>query len=220
MAKVIAINEWREMILARLDIVTALERYAGVTITTQRKKFNIRCPFHDDRNPSFGVDTTRNRWTCFSGCGRGNVIDLVMKLKDMTYTQAVLFLVDELGLRSKKVYKTALKEVKKRIQLRELEKLYRQSFLQVYDTGVEIVHAMRSMLRGMKSVEDLDRIGHLYHEIVKIEHLLDVMELSRDDNEQFDAFFDLKQKSPFWLDQLSSGLGVTEGTEDTAKEVL
>lgn len=214
MAKVIAINEWREMILSRLDIVTALERYAGVTITSQRKKFNIRCPFHDDRDPSFGVDTTRNKWACFAGCGRGNVIDLVMRLRGMTYTQAVLFLVDELGLRKK--YKAARKEVKQRIQSREHERLYRQAFLQAYDTGVEIVHAMRSILKASQSMEDIEKVGHLYHNIVLIEHLLDVMEFSRDENERFDAFFDLQQKTPLWLEQVSDFLRVGR----TVKEVL
>ena len=36
-----------------------------------------RCPFHSDRSPSFSVDTDRQKWHCFAGCGHGDVIDLV-----------------------------------------------------------------------------------------------------------------------------------------------
>lgn len=46
------------------------------------------CPFHDDRNPSLGVDVERGRWKC-CGCGaNGTAIDLVMRLRGLTFTQA------------------------------------------------------------------------------------------------------------------------------------
>ena len=34
-----------------------------------------RCPFHDDTHDSFGVNTHKNYWSCFAGCGGGSVID-------------------------------------------------------------------------------------------------------------------------------------------------
>ena len=34
-----------------------------------------RCPFHPDRSPSFSVDTERQKWHCFAGCGHGDVVD-------------------------------------------------------------------------------------------------------------------------------------------------
>ena len=37
------------------------------------------CPFHDDHNPSFGVNNEGNYWNCFAGCGGGSVIDFWMK---------------------------------------------------------------------------------------------------------------------------------------------
>jgi hypothetical protein len=33
------------------------------------------CPFHDDHNPSFGVNEEGNFWHCFAGCGGGSVVD-------------------------------------------------------------------------------------------------------------------------------------------------
>ncbi|MEK0086235.1 hypothetical protein, partial [Benzoatithermus flavus] len=77
-------------------------------------------------------------------------------------------------------------------------------------------HAMRSILKASQSMEDIEKVGHLYHNIVLIEHLLDVMEFSMDENERFDAFSDLKQKTPLWLEQVSDFLRVGR----TVKEVL
>lgn len=36
---------------------------------------NIRCPFHDDATPSFGVDLSRGFWKCHAGCGGGMILD-------------------------------------------------------------------------------------------------------------------------------------------------
>jgi hypothetical protein len=50
------------------------------------------CPFHKERTGSFTIYTKNNRWTCFAGCGSGDSIDLVMKLKNLSFIQAVKFL--------------------------------------------------------------------------------------------------------------------------------
>jgi DNA primase len=47
-----------------------------------------RCPFHNDRNPSFSVDPGRGWWRCF-GCGEsGDAAALVMRLRGMTFPEA------------------------------------------------------------------------------------------------------------------------------------
>ena len=52
------------------------------------------CPFHDDHNPSFGVNDEENYWHCFAGCGGGSVIDFWMKWRGCEFTKAVKELVD------------------------------------------------------------------------------------------------------------------------------
>ena len=47
------------------------------------------CPFHRDANPSFCVEPGRARWKCF-GCGEsGDAIELVMRLRGMTFGEAL-----------------------------------------------------------------------------------------------------------------------------------
>lgn len=44
-----------------------------------------RCPFHDDKTPSFTVKD--GRWSCWAGCGKGDVVDLLAKFEDKTIAQ-------------------------------------------------------------------------------------------------------------------------------------
>jgi hypothetical protein len=51
-----------------------------------------RCPFHEDRNPSFAIRTGERTWHCF-GCGeRGDAISLVMRIKGFTFPEARAYL--------------------------------------------------------------------------------------------------------------------------------
>lgn len=52
------------------------------------------CPFHEDRRPSFSVDSTSGRWRCWSGCGHGDAADLVMRREGMNFPQAVELLAE------------------------------------------------------------------------------------------------------------------------------
>ncbi|GAF81305.1 unnamed protein product [marine sediment metagenome] len=47
------------------------------------------CPFHDDHNPSFGVNTEGNYWNCWAGCGGGSVVDFWMRWRGCDFTTAI-----------------------------------------------------------------------------------------------------------------------------------
>ncbi|GII98127.1 DNA primase [Sediminihabitans luteus] len=56
------------------------------------------CPFHDERSPSFHVRPQVGRWHCF-GCGEGgDVISFVQKIDGLTFTDAVEYLADKVGV--------------------------------------------------------------------------------------------------------------------------
>ncbi len=56
------------------------------------------CPFHDERTPSFHVRPGVGRWHCF-GCGEGgDVISFVQKVDGLTFTDAVEYLADRVGI--------------------------------------------------------------------------------------------------------------------------
>lgn len=63
-----------ERLKTSISVYEFVSRY--VALTPQGRGF---CPFHDDRQMSFGVQTHENFWHCFAGCGGGSIIDFWMK---------------------------------------------------------------------------------------------------------------------------------------------
>ena len=56
------------------------------------------CPFHDERSPSFTVRPSVGRWHCF-GCGEGgDVIEFVMRMDGLPFTEAVEYLAERAGV--------------------------------------------------------------------------------------------------------------------------
>jgi len=51
-----------------------------------------RCPFHDEKDGSFFVNTKYNRWHCYGCDRRGNSIDFLMELKGLSFVEAVRML--------------------------------------------------------------------------------------------------------------------------------
>ncbi len=56
------------------------------------------CPFHQEKTPSFTVDSTRNHYHCF-GCGEGgDAIDFLRKQETLTFIEAVERLAQRAGI--------------------------------------------------------------------------------------------------------------------------
>lgn len=87
-----------ERIKQAISVKDFVSRY--VELDGQNSGF---CPFHDDEHTSFGVNETRNYWSCFAGCGGGTVIDFWMKWRevrgqDASFTATLKDLAEILGL--------------------------------------------------------------------------------------------------------------------------
>lgn len=59
----------------------AWEHYGGTLLTHREGRNKARCPLHDDANASASVNISEQKWTCFAGCGYGDIYELV-KLAD------------------------------------------------------------------------------------------------------------------------------------------
>jgi DNA primase len=61
-------------------------------------RYTGRCPFHDDRSPSFSVDPVDKQYYCF-GCGRGgDAIRFVQESENLDFVAAVEWLADRYGV--------------------------------------------------------------------------------------------------------------------------
>src|SRR5438477_3116400 len=59
-----------------------------------------RCPLgtHEDGNPSFAVDSGRPWWRCYGCCEHGDAAALVMKVRGLTFPEAVRWLAEQTGI--------------------------------------------------------------------------------------------------------------------------
>jgi len=65
---------------------------------TSRGWYVTQCPFHEDHNPSFWIDTNRGLCGCFAGCTEKpyDVIDLKAKLDHITCEEAIAEMATEI----------------------------------------------------------------------------------------------------------------------------
>ena len=82
------------------EVVTALLGPAHGRQGERGHRLWWRCPFHNDKNPSFCVTPGKSEWYCF-GCGaRGDAPKLVMHRKGMKFPEALAFLAEQAGMTS------------------------------------------------------------------------------------------------------------------------
>ena len=83
-------------ILARTDLVELID--ARVPLKRSGSNFMARCPFHNEKTPSFSVNRDKQFYYCF-GCGaRGTAISFLMDYDRLSFPEAIEALADALGL--------------------------------------------------------------------------------------------------------------------------
>ena len=85
-----------DAIQARADIAEWVGRY--IPLKRAGRHFKALCPFHQERTPSFIVNTDKQIYHCF-GCGAGgNVFGFLMHQEQLDFPEAVRMLAEQLGV--------------------------------------------------------------------------------------------------------------------------
>ncbi len=83
-------------ISASLDIVDVISAYTP--LRKAGKSFLGRCPYHEEKTPSFSVSQEKGVFHCF-GCGKsGNMFTFVMDMENFTFFDTVKFLADKANI--------------------------------------------------------------------------------------------------------------------------
>ena len=84
-------------LLARVDIVDVIQE--RVPLKKSGRDWSARCPFHDERSPSFTVSPTKQFYHCF-GCGaHGSAIGFLMNYDRLEFPDAVEELASRAGIK-------------------------------------------------------------------------------------------------------------------------
>jgi DNA primase len=140
-----------ELVSAR----TALRKVGG--------RYTGRCPFHEERTPSFSVNAADKLYYCF-GCGaRGDVITFVRETEQLDFNEAVEWLAERFGVKieHEESSPAAERERARRgrlLELLELATAYYERFLWETKAGAEVREYLASRNLGEEVCKEF-RLG-------------------------------------------------------------
>jgi hypothetical protein len=89
-------QDFIQQLLDRTDIVALVERY--VPLKKAGANYQARCPFHNEKTPSFSVSPSKQFYHCF-GCGaHGTAITFLMEHAGYSFIDAVKELAGQVGM--------------------------------------------------------------------------------------------------------------------------
>ncbi len=120
--------ETLELIRSRLDIVELVGEF--VPLTRAGRNMKARCPFHQERSPSFIVSPERQTFHCF-GCGEGgDAFSFVMKSESLSFMEAAERLALRAGVKIEADRELGPAD-KERIKIREANEFAAQHYAEL-----------------------------------------------------------------------------------------
>lgn len=89
-------QQFIDELMSRVDIVDVID--ARVPLRKTGRDYTARCPFHEEKSPSFTVSPTKQFYHCF-GCGaHGTALGFLMAYEHMDFIEAVRDLAAKAGM--------------------------------------------------------------------------------------------------------------------------
>ena len=89
-----------EDIKSRINIIDFIGQY--LRLTKAGANWKARCPFHNEKTPSFMVHEEKQIWHCF-GCGKGgDIFGFLMEMEGVDFKEALKILAEKAGVELKR----------------------------------------------------------------------------------------------------------------------
>jgi DNA primase len=133
-----------EKIKERISIVDLISSY--IQVIQAGKNYKAKCPFHNEKTPSFFISPDRGTYYCF-GCGeKGDIFSFVEKFEGLDFVGSLKVLADKAGVTLENDWKNEKKDDKdKWYEIMEIATRFFES--RIYDNK-EVLAYLKS--RGLK----------------------------------------------------------------------
>lgn len=140
-----------EIIKDRLSIVDVVGSY--IKLENAGANLKARCPFHNEKTPSFFVSPTRGSYYCF-GCGvKGDIFSFVQEYEKVDFLGALKILAERAGVELQEFKSDAHKKIDRQYKILDRATTFFQR--QLSDLQKEYLHS-----RGLTDADiDFWRIG-------------------------------------------------------------
>lgn len=170
-----------EQIKEDISIIEALEQYTHVKVSNpNRRSISVKCPFHSDSSPSMAIYPNTNTFKCFTGCndGRvGDVIDVVRLTHSVDVKEAIITLAKDFGLQNptaEEKQKLSRKRKRKKENTLAATALNKKVIQQINNLN-NLVKAIQVQMKAIKTMNELEQLGEMYHLLPQIEYWLDCL---------------------------------------------
>ena len=116
--KNISVDEILNQFNNRTKLSSLISKY--VQLSPRGNSFVGKCPFHNEKTPSFNVNDDKGLFYCFGCKVGGNAITFISKYKNLSFSESIKFLADLLGIEISYENKEELKKKNNKIFVYEL----------------------------------------------------------------------------------------------------
>lgn len=107
-----------ETIRERVDIVDVIREYVP-SLKKAGRTYKARCPFHNEKTPSFTVNQDKGMFYCFGCQSGGDVFAFVMKIENIPFNEAAEKLARRAGIEWKQDSRSLGPEQKMRLEIKK-----------------------------------------------------------------------------------------------------
>lgn len=119
-----------EQLKSQLNIVDVVSHYVPLKRQGAGARYVGLCPFHSEKTPSFGVNSTLQYYKCFGCDAAGDVFKFVQQIESLTFPEALKVLAERYGIPMPERQRFDDPEAQRRAALLEMHEIAAEIFQQ------------------------------------------------------------------------------------------
>lgn len=153
-------------IKSQLDIKDSFELcFPGQALTRHGRYWWTCCPVHSEKHPSFCLDTSKQRFTCYGCHVHGDAIDLYALRHGLSNRQAIVQLAERMGIKGRERRKPTpaeLAEHQWQARKKAIDQAMQRSVEKARLECWEIEGWLYTVIKHIRTERDLERPGPIW----------------------------------------------------------